>query len=167
MPSSPARAGAKHVKGMLGPFLRWNRGLGLFLGSLQGTQTSFHLVVWTMSMHEASAGHPLQLRQPRLTRSHGSQPTELHLDPGSLAPVWPITTTLTISLSTLGVRVLPPETTDRTFAWTGPSPLAPTTPQGAAHPSSPSLVVAPCGPSVSPWVQLPLRRGQRSPRMVK
>ena len=44
------------VKGMLGPFLWCSGGLGLFLGSLQGTQTSFHLVIWTMSMYEASAG---------------------------------------------------------------------------------------------------------------
>ena len=35
-------------KGMLGPFLRCSGGLGLFLGSLQGTQTSFHVVIWTM-----------------------------------------------------------------------------------------------------------------------
>lgn len=33
-------------------------------------------------MRPASAEHPLQLRQPRLTRSYGSQPIELHLDPG-------------------------------------------------------------------------------------
>ena len=31
------------VKGMLGPFLRWSGGLGLSVGSLQGTQSSFHL----------------------------------------------------------------------------------------------------------------------------
>ena len=43
-------------QGMLGPFLRWRGGLSLFLGSLQGTQTSFHLVIWTMSMHDSSAG---------------------------------------------------------------------------------------------------------------
>ena len=31
-----------------GPFLRWSGSLGLFLGSLQWTQTSFHLVIWTI-----------------------------------------------------------------------------------------------------------------------
>ena len=44
------------VKGMLGPFLWWSGGLGHSVGSLQGIQRSFHLVIWTMSMHEASAG---------------------------------------------------------------------------------------------------------------
>ena len=48
--------GFRVVKGMLGPFLRWSGGLGLSVGSLNGTQTSFHLLMWTMSMHEASAG---------------------------------------------------------------------------------------------------------------
>ena len=40
---------------MWGPFSSWGGDLGLSGGSLQGTQTSFHLLIWTMSMHEASA----------------------------------------------------------------------------------------------------------------
>ena len=33
------------------PVPRWGGGLGLSVGSLQGIQTSFHLVIWKMSLH--------------------------------------------------------------------------------------------------------------------
>ena len=55
------RRGFLVVKGMLGPFMRWSGGLELFLGSLQGTQTSFHLVIRTMSMHYKHTGNALTI----------------------------------------------------------------------------------------------------------
>lgn len=45
--------------------------------------------------------------------------------------------------------------------------IQPNNPSESSSPSTPTLVAAPCGPRVSSWAQLPLRRGQRSPRMVK
>ena len=39
------------VKGICSPLSRWGGDVGLSLGSVQGIQTSFHLVIWKMSLH--------------------------------------------------------------------------------------------------------------------
>ena len=39
------------VKGMWCPLSRWGGNLGISVGSLQGIQTSFHLLIWKRSLH--------------------------------------------------------------------------------------------------------------------
>ena len=91
-------------------------------------------------------------------------------EPRSLAPVWPVTTTLTTSLGAPGARALPPETADRTSAWKGPSPLAPSPvslqPQPRREQITPARwqpCVAPASPAGHSW---PLGRGGRRPWIV-
>ena len=74
---------------MIGPFLRWSGGLWLSLGSLQGSQTAFHLVIWTMSMHEDSAGKFGLLSNQGISGSirlkHKKQgPSHIHIPKGKL-----------------------------------------------------------------------------------
>ena len=60
------------VKGMLGPFLRWSGGLGLFLGSLQGTRSSLQLVRWNMSLHLSHCRETWPSFEPRHLGVHST-----------------------------------------------------------------------------------------------
>ena len=87
--SSELQQGSWDVIGIWGPFSCWCGDLGLSAGSLQGTQTSFHLVIWTMSMHEASAwkfGH-IWIRAswgPFRLKHKTEGPSHIHIPKGKL-----------------------------------------------------------------------------------